>query len=81
MAAITSKRPAAASSVSLGIRSGSPWPAANVRSATSRAVLVHAKDQLAQAFYRKYGFESSPLDEFHLYLLMKDIRANLASIP
>jgi GNAT superfamily N-acetyltransferase len=35
-----------------------------------RAVLVHAKDQKAQAFYRKYGFEPSPVDEFHLYLLM-----------
>jgi GNAT superfamily N-acetyltransferase len=42
-----------------------------------RAVLVHAKDQQAQAFYRKYGFESSPIDEFHLYLLIKDIQASL----
>jgi GNAT superfamily N-acetyltransferase len=42
-----------------------------------RAVLVHAKDQQAQTFYRKYGFESSPIDEFHLYLLMKDIQASL----
>jgi GNAT superfamily N-acetyltransferase len=41
-----------------------------------RAVLVHAKDQQAQAFYRKYGFEPAPVDEFHLYLLMKDIKAN-----
>ncbi len=40
-----------------------------------RAVLVHAKDQPAQTFYRKFGFESSPIDEFHLYLLMKDIKA------
>ncbi len=44
-----------------------------------RAVLVHAKDQAAQAFYRKFGFESSPVDEFHLYLLMKDVQANLGS--
>jgi GNAT superfamily N-acetyltransferase len=42
-----------------------------------RAVLVHAKDEQAQSFYRKYGFESSPIDEFHLYLLLKDIKANL----
>jgi GNAT superfamily N-acetyltransferase len=41
-----------------------------------RAILVHAKDQLAQAFYSKYGFESSPVDALHLYLLMKDIKAN-----
>lgn len=46
-----------------------------------RAVLVHAKDQHAQAFYRKYGFEPSPIDELHLYLLMKDIKASLASTP
>lgn len=44
-----------------------------------RAVLVHAKDASAQAFYRKFGFESSPIDEFHLFLLMKDIQATLAS--
>lgn len=46
-----------------------------------RAVLVHAKDAAAQAFYRKYGFESSPIDEFHLYLLMKDIKLNLGQTP
>ena len=46
-----------------------------------RAVLVHAKDQNAQAFYRKYGFEPSPVDELHLYLLMKDIKASLGSTP
>lgn len=42
-----------------------------------RAVLVHAKDQTAQAFYRKFNFESSPVDELHLYLLIKDIQATL----
>jgi GNAT superfamily N-acetyltransferase len=42
-----------------------------------RAVLVHAKDEQAQAFYRKYGFEPSPINELHLFLLMKDIQANL----
>jgi predicted N-acetyltransferase YhbS len=46
-----------------------------------RAVLVHAKDQAAESFYRKYGFESSPVDEFHLYLLLKDIKATLVSNP
>jgi GNAT superfamily N-acetyltransferase len=43
-----------------------------------RALLVHAKDQAAQSFYRRFGFDSSPVNEFHLYLLMKDIRANQA---
>jgi GNAT superfamily N-acetyltransferase len=42
-----------------------------------RAVLVHAKDQAAQAFYRRYGFEPSPVDELHLYLLMKDLKGSL----
>jgi len=46
-----------------------------------RAVLVHAKDQSAQAFYRKSGFESSPIDEFHLFLLIKDIKATLGAAP
>jgi GNAT superfamily N-acetyltransferase len=41
-----------------------------------RAVLVHAKDTSAQAFYRRFGFEMSPVDELHLYLLMKDIKVN-----
>jgi predicted N-acetyltransferase YhbS len=39
-----------------------------------RAVIVHAKDAQAKAFYEKFGFESSPLDEFHLMLLLKDVR-------
>jgi GNAT superfamily N-acetyltransferase len=42
-----------------------------------RALLVHAKDQAAQAFYSKFDFEPSPVHELHLYLLMKDILANL----
>jgi GNAT superfamily N-acetyltransferase len=46
-----------------------------------RAVLVHAKDQTAQTFYRKYGLEPSPVDELHLYLLMKDIKASLRDAP
>lgn len=46
-----------------------------------RAVVVHAKDPAAQTFYRKFGFETSPIDEFHLFLLMKDIQAALAGTP
>ncbi len=42
-----------------------------------RAVLVHAKDENAKAFYKHYGFLSSPFDELSLFLLMKDIRKNL----
>jgi predicted N-acetyltransferase YhbS len=44
-----------------------------------RAVLVHAKDESAKAFYEKLGFQSSPHNEFHLFLKMSDIRASLAN--
>jgi GNAT superfamily N-acetyltransferase len=43
----------------------------------ARAVLVHAIDERAAAFYRRFGFEQSPTDDLHLMLLMKDLRANL----
>jgi predicted N-acetyltransferase YhbS len=42
-----------------------------------RAVLVHAKDQGAAEFYRKFGFTVSPTDPLHLMLLMKDLRRSL----
>lgn len=43
----------------------------------ARAVLVHAVDSHARAFYLKYGFEPSPTDPLHLMMLMKDIRRTL----
>lgn len=43
----------------------------------ARAVLVHAKDAAARAFYERYGFEPSPTHPLHLLLLMKDIRKTL----
>jgi predicted N-acetyltransferase YhbS len=42
-----------------------------------RAVMVHAKDEQAAAFYRRFGFETSPSDPFCLFLLMKDVKASL----
>ena len=42
-----------------------------------RAVIVHAKDAAAKAFYEKFGFQPSPLDELHLMLLLKDVRKTL----
>jgi GNAT superfamily N-acetyltransferase len=42
-----------------------------------RAVLVHAIDQPARAFYEKFDFEPCPDDELHLMLLMKDLRKQL----
>jgi hypothetical protein len=43
----------------------------------ARAVLVHAIDRDARRFYEHFGFERSPVDEFELMLLMKDLRAQL----
>ena len=37
----------------------------------------HAKDEAAKAFYSRWGFEPSPIDEFHLMLLRKDLRRNI----
>lgn len=46
----------------------------------ARAVLVHAIDEQAAAFYKRYGFEPSPFDPKQFMLLMKDVRATLTSI-
>lgn len=40
-----------------------------------RAILVHAKDDAARRWYGGVGFEPSPTDPHHLFLLLKDIRA------
>ena len=42
-----------------------------------RALLVHAKDDEARAWYEQFDFEPSPTDPYHLFLLMKDLRALL----
>ena len=42
-----------------------------------RALMVHAKDEAAVRFYQGYGFEPSPIDSAHLYLLTKEIRKTL----
>ncbi len=39
-----------------------------------RAMLVHPIDDEADRFYRKFGFEASPIREQQLLLLMKDAR-------
>jgi GNAT superfamily N-acetyltransferase len=43
----------------------------------ARAMLVHAIDDQAAAFYRRFGFEPSPVNELQLMLLMKDLRMAL----
>ena len=42
-----------------------------------RALLVHAKDEEARAWYEALEFEPSPTDPFHLFLLTKDLRKTL----
>ena len=39
----------------------------------ARALLVHAKDDGAKAFYEHFTFEASPSDSYHLLLIMKDL--------
>ncbi len=39
-----------------------------------RAVLVHAKDEDARAFYERFDFEPSPVDPLQMFLLMKDLK-------
>jgi GNAT superfamily N-acetyltransferase len=42
-----------------------------------RALLVHAIDARARAFYERFGFVASPTDPLHLMVLVKDLRASL----
>ena len=43
-----------------------------------RALLIHAKDEEARAFYMHFAeFEPSATDPLHLFLLMKDLRKAL----
>jgi len=45
----------------------------------ARALLAHAKDDSAKAFYERWGFIFHEELPFHLYILTKDIRATLAA--
>jgi GNAT superfamily N-acetyltransferase len=42
-----------------------------------RAFMVHAKDDQAKSFYERFGFLASPSDPYHLFRLLKDLRALL----
>ena len=42
-----------------------------------RAVLVHAINDGARRFYEHFGFDPSPVDPFHLMLLLRDLRKAL----
>ena len=43
-----------------------------------RALLVHAKDDEARKWYMSWEFEPSPTDPFHLFLMLKDLKALLS---
>ena len=43
-----------------------------------RALLTHSIDEEASRFYRRFGFESSPIREQQLLLLVKDARKLLS---
>lgn len=43
----------------------------------ARALLAHAKDESAKAFYEKWGFVSAEGLPLHLYILTKQIKATL----
>lgn len=42
-----------------------------------RCLLVHAKDDAAKHWYESWEFEPSPTDPYHLFLLLKDLKAIL----
>jgi GNAT superfamily N-acetyltransferase len=42
-----------------------------------RCLLVHAKDEAAKRWYSAWEFEPSPTDPYHLFLLLKDLKALL----
>ncbi|MGI8728648.1 MAG: GNAT family N-acetyltransferase [Solirubrobacteraceae bacterium] len=44
-----------------------------------RALVVHATDRRARAWYEQFGFEPAPTDPLHLILLLKDLRHFFAS--
>jgi len=44
----------------------------------ARALLVHAKDDSARAFYEHFTFDASPSDPYHLLLIMKDLKRIIA---
>jgi GNAT superfamily N-acetyltransferase len=47
----------------------------------SRAIVTHAKDEAAKTFYQRFDFVPSPVNDLHLYLLMKDVRLIVQGSP
>ncbi len=44
-----------------------------------RAMVAHAKDNKARAFYQHFDFIPSPTDPLHMMILLKDVRAALGT--
>jgi len=42
-----------------------------------RAMLVHAKDDGAKRFYEHFGFTSSPVNPYHLFMMIDDIKVSI----
>ncbi len=42
-----------------------------------RALVTHAKDEHTASFYKRFGFEQSPIDDLQLMVLIKDLKAAL----
>lgn len=40
-----------------------------------RAMVAHAKDDKARAFYERFDFISSPTDPLRMMILLKDVRS------
>jgi hypothetical protein len=47
------------------------------RAIGARVLLVHAKHEVAKAWYSQFDFEESATDPLHLMMLMKDVRTFL----
>ena len=47
------------------------------KNAGVRAILTHPIDEKAAAFYKRFGFEESPIDPDQLMILLKDVRKTL----
>lgn len=44
-----------------------------------RAIVVHAKDDEAKAFYERFDFSPSPTDAYHLSIMIKDVKASIGA--
>jgi len=45
-----------------------------------RALVVHAKDDVARKFYERFDFFPSPTDPLHLFALLKDLRKIVSAV-